>query len=90
MAQGVGATQIRRSINWAQYNIDLPDSLHTNKIPGILGRYPLLGFFCSLKIVSLGWDNCSFNSSNNDVVEKVNVLVAASQHRGTSVAEGSP
>ena len=29
-------------------------------------------------------------SSNTDVVEKVNFLVAASQHGGTSVAEGSP
>ena len=27
---------------------------------------------------------------NTDVVEKVNLLVAASQHGGTSVAEGSP
>ena len=29
-------------------------------------------------------------SSNTDVVEKVNFVVAASQHGGTSVAEGSP
>ena len=28
--------------------------------------------------------------SNTDVVEKVNFLVAASKHGGTSVAEGSP
>ena len=35
-------------------------------------------------------DNGIFNSSNTDVVEKVNFLVAASQHGGTSVAEGSP
>ena len=27
---------------------------------------------------------------NTDVVEKVNFLVAASKHGGTSVAEGSP
>ena len=54
-------------VNRAQYGIDLPGSLHTNKIPVILGRYPLL-----------------------DVVEKVNFLVAASKHGGTSVAEGSP
>ena len=75
---------------WAQYGIDLPGSLHTNKIPVILGRYPLLGFFCRLNIVPLDRDNGTFNSSNTDVVEKVNFLVAASQHGGTSVAEGSP
>ena len=31
-----------------------------------------------------------YNSSNTDVVEKVISLEAASQHGGTSVAEGSP
>ena len=56
----------------------------------ILGRCPLLGFFCRLNIVPLDRDNGTFNSSNTDVVEKVNFLVAASQHGGTSVAEGSP
>ena len=74
----------------AQYGIDLPGSLHTNKIPAILGRYPLLGFFCRLNIVPLDRDNGTSNSSNTDVVEKVNFLVAASKHGGTSVAEGSP
>ena len=74
----------------AQYGIDLPGSLHTNKIPAILGRYPLLGFFCRLSIVPLDRDNGTYNSSNTDVVEKVNFLVAASQNGGTSVAEGSP
>ena len=74
----------------AQYGIDLPGSLHTNKIPAILGRYPLLGFFCHLNIVPLDRDNGTSNSSNTDVVEKVNFLVAASKHGGTSVAEGSP
>ena len=77
----------------AQYGIDLPGSLHTidtNKIPVILGRCPLLGFFCRLNIVPLDRDNGTFNSSNTDVVEKVNFLVAASQHGGTSEAEGSP
>ena len=54
----------------------------------ILGRYPLLGFFCRLNIVPLDRDNGTFNSSNTDVVEKVNLLVAASG--GTPVAEGSP
>ena len=68
----------------------LPGSLHTNKIPVILGRYPLLGFLCCLNIVPLDRDNGTFNSSNTDVVENVNFLVAASQHGGTSVAEGSP
>ena len=76
--------------SWAQYGIDLPGSLHTNKIPAILGWYPLLGFFCRLNIVPLDRDNGTSNSSNTDVVEKVNFLVAASKHGGTSVAEGSP
>ena len=74
----------------AQYGIDLPGSLHTNKIPAILGRYPLLGFFGRLNSVPLDRDNGTSNSSNTNVVEKVNFLVAASQHGGTSVAEGSP
>ena len=65
-------------------------SIVFTKIPAILGRYPLLGFFCSLKIVPLYRDNGIFNSSNTAVVEKVNFVVAASQHGGTSVAEGSP
>ena len=61
--------------NWAQY---LPSgSLQTNKIPAILGRYPLLGFFGRLKTVPLDRDNGTFNSSNTDVVEKVNFVVAA-------------
>ena len=34
-------------------------------------------------------DNGTFNSSHTDVVEKVNFVVPASQHGGTSVAEGS-
>ena len=74
----------------AQYGIDLPGSLHTNKIPVILGWYPLPRFFCRLNIVPLDMDNGTFNSSHTDVVEKVNFLVSASQHGGTSVAEGSP
>ena len=45
-------------------------------------------------MISLGRDNGSFDNSNTGVVEKVNLLVAASQHGGggggTSVAEGSP
>ena len=45
-------------------------------------------------IVPLDRDNGTSNSSNTDVVEKVNFLVAASKHGGTSggtsVAEGSP
>ena len=41
-------------------------------------------------IVPLDRDNGTFNSSKTDVVEKVNFLVAASLHGGTSVAEGSP
>ena len=71
----------------AQYGIDLPGSLHTNKIPVILGRCPLLGFFCRLNIVPLERENATFNNSNTDVVERVYFVVAASQHGGTSVAE---
>ena len=40
----------------AQYGIDLPGSLHRNKIPVILERYPLLGFFSRLNIVPLDRD----------------------------------
>ena len=60
----------------AQYSIYLPVH-YRNKIPVILGRYPLLGFFGRLKTVPLDRDNGTFNSSNTDVVEKVNFLVAA-------------
>ena len=31
--------------NWAQYSIDLPGSLRTNKLPVIFQRYPFLHFF---------------------------------------------
>ena len=51
---------------------------------------PFRDFFCRLNIVPLDMDNGAFNSSHTDVVEKVNFLVAASQHGGTSVTEGSP
>ena len=56
----------------AQYGIDIPGSLHTNKIPVILGRYTLLEFFFRLNIVHLDRDNGTFNSSNTDAMEKVN------------------
>ena len=46
--------------------------------------------FSDFLSVPLDRDNGTFNSSNTDVVEKVNFLVAASKHGGTSVAEGSP
>ena len=37
--------------------LNLPSgSLQTNKIPAVLGRYPLLGFFCPLKTVPLARD----------------------------------
>ena len=45
-------------------------------------------FILPLKIISLDRDNGTVNSSNTDAVEKVSFLVAASQHKGTSVAEG--
>ena len=32
------------SLTWAQYSIDLPDSLHTNEVTDILRWYPVLGF----------------------------------------------
>ena len=70
--------------------LTFPGSLHTNKIPVILGRYPSSEIFLPPNIVPLDMDNGTFNSSHTDVVEKVNFLVAASQHGGTSVAEGSP
>ena len=56
-------------------------TFRVHQIPVILGRYPLLGFFCRLNIVPLDRDNGTFNSSrpNTDVVEKVIFLVAASQ-----------
>ena len=50
--------------------------------------YPLPRFFCRLSIVPLDMDNGTFNSSHTDVVEKVNFVVPASQHGGTSVARG--
>ena len=49
-----------------------------------------MGFFGRLKTVPMDRDNGTFNSSNTDVVEKVNFLVAARQHGGTSVVEGYP
>ena len=77
-------------VDWAQYSIYLP--VHYRRIKSLLflDGYTLLGFFCRLNIVALDRDNGIFNSSNTDVVEKVNFLVAVSQHGGTSVAEGSP
>ena len=53
-----------------------------NKLPAILGRYPLLGFFGRLKTVPLDRHNGTFNSSNTDVVEKVIFLVARLTTRG--------
>ena len=58
--------------------------------PGYFGTVPPSGIFCRLNIVPLDRDNGTFNSSKTDLVEKVNFLVATSQHGGTSVAEGSP
>ena len=62
----IGITQSIR----AQYGIDLPGSLHTNKIPVILGRYSLPGLFCRLNIVPLDRDNGTLNSSNTDVCSR--------------------
>ena len=55
----------------------VPSQNNRDFIRAILGRYPLLGFFGRLKTVPLDRDNGTFNSSNTDVVEKVNFLVAA-------------
>ena len=51
---------------------------------------PVLEFFAALNFFSIDSDNGTFNHSSTGVVEKVNFLVVAAQHRGTSVAEGSP
>ena len=61
----------------AQYSIYLP--VHYKRIQSLLfwDGTPLLGFFGRLKTVPLDRDNGTFNSSNTDVVEKVNFLVAA-------------
>ena len=61
----------------AQYSIYLP--VHYRRIKSLLfwDGTPLLGFFGRLKTVPLDRDNGTFNSSNTDVVEKVNLLVAA-------------
>ena len=69
------------------YTLRLPLSFRsplvgTNKIPVILGRYPLLGFFCRLNIVPLDRDNGTFNSSNTDVVETVNFFGGCFTTRG--------
>ena len=53
-------------------SIILTFRVHTNEMPDILRCYPFLGFFCTLKNVSLDRDNGVFNSNNPDVVEKVN------------------
>ena len=78
-----------RIVSWG-YRIVTPLAHYSIYLPAIFGRYTLLVFFCRLNIVPLDRDNGIFNSSNTDVVEKVNLLVAVSQHGGTSVAEGSP
>ena len=63
----------------ARCNIDLLGSLRTNEVQRISRRYPVLGFFY-LTDVSLDRDSGTFNSSNTELVEKVNSLVAASLH----------
>ena len=61
---------------WAQYSIYLP--VHYRRIKSLLfwDGTPS-GIFGRLKTVPLDRDNGTFNSSNTDVVEKVNFLVAA-------------
>ena len=61
---------------------DLPDTLHTNEGPDIFRS-----LFSPLINVSLDMDSGTFNSSKTDEVETVNLMVAVSQHRGTSVEE---
>ena len=43
--------------------------------------------FCPLKNVSLDGHNATFNRNSTDVAEKINLWMATSQHRCTSVAE---
>ena len=65
-------------------------------ILGFWVRVEVLGSDCNNRFPNTNHNlnhnsnNGTSNSSNTDVVEKVNLLVAASQHGGTSVAEGSP
>ena len=61
----------------AQYSIYLP--VHYRRIKSLLflDGTPFWDFFGRLKTVPLDRDNGTFNSSNTDVVEKVNFLVAA-------------
>ncbi len=79
------------SVNVAGHSMVLTFRVHYIRIKSLLfwDGTPS-GIFCRLNIVPLDRDNGTFNSSNTDVVEKVNCLEAASQHGGTSVAEGSP
>ena len=58
-----------------RYSIYLP--VHCRRIKSLLfwDGTPFWDFFCRLKTVPL--DNGTFNSSNTDVVEKVNFWVAA-------------
>ena len=71
--------------SWAQHSIDLPGSLVQCWI--FWDGTPVSDFFTSLK--QFLWTRTTFNSSKTDVVEKLNFLVAVSQHN-TSVAEGFP
>ena len=61
----------------AQYSIYLP--VHYRRIQSLLfwDGTPFWNLFGRLKTVPLDRDNGTFNSSNTDVVEKVNCLVAA-------------
>ena len=61
----------------AQYSIYLP--VHYRRIKSLLfwDGTAFWDFFGRLKTVPLDRDNGTFNSSNTDVVEKVNFLVAA-------------
>ena len=54
-----------------------------HEVLAILGWYALPGLF-----VSLDKDSDTFTCSNTNVVDIL--VVAASQHRGASVAEGPP
>ena len=59
----------------AQYPIELPGSLHTNKIPVIFGGYSLCAFFCSIKKCFLNCVIDIFVDTNTDVMQKSSFLV---------------
>ena len=77
-------------LNNMQTSYSILVGVSSNVTTVLINKWVKPRFFCRLSIVPLDMDNGTFNSSHTDVVEKVNFVVPASQHGGTSVAEGSP